>query len=125
MFLGVLNQKEKENFVELAHHIAHCDSEFSPIEKNWISRCRNEMNLVDYQVQNKSLDSIIEEFSDSSFISKTSILLEILELMLSDTTYHINEKEVVIKLREGWKITDEQFENILFWLKDKSIVLNT
>ncbi|MFH1051093.1 MAG: hypothetical protein V1779_09240 [bacterium] len=125
MFLGVLNQKEKENFIELAYYIARCDSDFSSFEKNWISRCSNEMNLENYEVQNKSLDSIIEEFSDSSFVSKTSILLEILELMLADTTYHIKEKEVVKKLCESWNITDEQFENIIFWLKDKNNIVNS
>ncbi|ROL61574.1 hypothetical protein D9V86_05080 [Bacteroidetes/Chlorobi group bacterium ChocPot_Mid] len=125
MFLSVLNQKEKENFIELAHYISACDADFSSIEKNWINRCSKEMNIENYKVQNKNLDEILKEFSSSSFVSKTSILLEILELMLSDTTYHIKEKEVVKRLCEDWKITDEQFENIIFWLKDKNHILNT
>jgi len=121
MFLGVLNQKEKENFLELAFHIAHCDSDFSSYEKIWISRLRRELYLENYEIQSKSLDEILEELSASSFIIKTSILLEILELMLTDKTYHVKEKEAVKKLCESWDISDEQFENIIFWLKDKNL----
>jgi uncharacterized tellurite resistance protein B-like protein len=123
MFLGILNQEEKENFLELAYYIAHCDLDFSSIEKNWIFRCRNEMNLLDYEVKNKNLDTIMKELSYSSFVSKTSILLEMMELMLADSIYHGSEQEVVKKLCENWNISNEQFENIVFWLKDKHIIL--
>ena len=125
MFLGILNQKEKENFLELAYNIAQCDSDFSIREKNWISRCCKEMNLENYEIQNKNIDLIIEELSGSSFISKTSILLEILELMLSDSTYHKSEKDVIGKLCKNWEISDEQFQNIVFWLKDKNMIFNS
>lgn len=120
----MLNEEEKENFLELAYYIAHCDSDFSSIEKNWISRCRREMNLENYVVKNKSLDTIIKEFSDSSFVSKTTILLETMELTLSDATYHKSEQEAIKKLRENWNISNEQFENIAFWLKDKKIIFD-
>lgn len=125
MFLSVLNQKEKENFIELAHYIATCDADFSPKEKNLINHYSKEMNLENYKVKNKKLDEILKDFANSSFVSKTSILLEILELMLSDATYHIKEKEVVKRLCDEWKISDEQFENIIFWLKDKNHIINS
>jgi hypothetical protein len=125
MYLGMLNQSEKENFLELTYYIAGCDSDFSSTEKDWILRCRNEMNLQDYLVKNKTLDTIIIEFENTSFISKTLILLEILELMVTDETYHQTEKEVINTLCNKWNIGDEQFRNIALWLKEKNIILDS
>ena len=122
MFLEFLNRHEKENFLDLAYYVAHCDSDFASAEKKWIRTYRNEMNLNNHEVKNRDLDTIIEDFSDSSFLSKTSILLEIMDLILSDYNYDGNEQKVVQKLRESWKINNEQFESIVFWLKDKHLI---
>ena len=122
MFLELLNRKEKENFLELAYYVAQCDSNFVQEEQDWIRVYREEMKLNDYKLKGKNLDEVIDELNGSSFLSKTSIFLEILDLILADLDYNGDEQRVVAKIREKWNINDEQFDSIVFWLKDKHII---
>lgn len=125
MFLSLLSQNEKENFMELAFYVAHCDKNFHKEEKKLLNLYRAEMNLFDYEIQNKTLDAIIEDFEDSTFISKTSMLLEIVALTLADLEYDGEEQKILKNLREKWNINDNQFVEIVSWLKDKDVILKT
>ena len=123
MFLSFLNQNERENFLELANFVAKSDDQYAESEKRWIKNFRNEMNLNDYQLQEKSFDEIMLEFDASSFVSKTSILLDIINLALADYNYEKEEQKIILNIRKRWNITDEQFHSIVFWLKDKAYIL--
>lgn len=123
MFLSFLNQNERENFLELANFVAKSDDQYAESEKRWIKNFRNEMNLNDYQLQEKAFDEIMLEFDASSFVSKTSILLDIINLALADYNYEKEEQKIILNIRKRWNITDEQFHSIVFWLKDKAYIL--
>jgi len=123
MFLSFLNQKERENYLELANYVAKSDSNVDDSEVNWIEKVKKEIDLENYEIQEKPFDDIMNELDSASFISKTSILLDIMNLVMADFDYKHEEQKVIKKIREKWNIDDEQYNSILFWLKDKAYIL--
>lgn len=124
MYEFVLNREEKENLLELAIHVAKVDKDPVQAEKAIIAKFREKLGLEDYDLRHKSFNEIMDELEASSFIGKTSILLEVLKIILADRKYHPQEKDVVSQIREKWGISDEDFNNICLWLENKDIILD-
>ena len=123
MFFSFLTEQEKENLIELAYIVAHSDNNLAEQEIAIIENLKKEANLNVYELQFKSFDKILEELDTCSIVSKASILLELLNIVVADADYNINEQKMIEKIREKWAISDEQFESIVFWLKDKGMIL--
>ncbi len=123
MFLDFLTVKERENFLELTYLVANCDKNFHSEEKKLIEFYKKESSMPDYTISNRKLDDILDDLNDSSFVSKTSILLEILSLVLADLEYDGEEQKIIKRIREKWQISDNQFIEITHWLKDRNIIL--
>lgn len=124
MYEFVLNREEKENLLELALHVAKVDKDPIKAEKAIIAKFREKLGLEDYDLKHKTFTEIMNELEPSSFIGKTSILLEVLKIILADREYHPQEKDVVSRIRDRWAISDEDFNNICLWLKNKDIILD-
>ncbi len=124
MYEYVLNREEKENLLELAVLVAEADQKSVKAEKDIINTYQKKLGLDDYKLQGKDFSQIMEELEPSSYISKTSILLEILRIVVADKNYHSSEKDIISELRQRWSITDEDFDDICFWLKNKDVILD-
>ncbi len=125
MFFDFLSPQEREYFLELAYLVANCDKNFHAEEKRLIEFYKNETKLNDYEIKGIPLDDLLEKLSDLSFISKTSILLEILALVLADLQYDGEEQKIVHRIRDKWGISDSQFKDIIHWLKNRNIILKS
>jgi hypothetical protein len=121
--LSLLSPEEKEDFLELAMYIAKCDANLKPEERDMMKYFRKELDLEDYKISNKSLEQILDSLDTSSFVSKTSMLLELLSVTLSDDKYSHAEQEIIDMLRRRWGVNDKQFVGIVNWLKDKNKIL--
>ena len=53
MFLGMLNEKEQKNFMELASIAMNVDGTVDESERQVMDVYRRETNLLDYKLQNK------------------------------------------------------------------------
>lgn len=109
--------------IELAHYIAQTDNDFADSEKQWIEKIAGEIGMKDFQPQGKAFNDIMGELQFSSVISKAAILLNMLNLVMIDYDYKLPEQKVIADIRKQWNITDEQFESISFWLRDKGYIL--
>jgi uncharacterized tellurite resistance protein B-like protein len=124
MYEYLLSRQEKENLLELALLVAEADTKPKKVEKDIIKTYQKKLDLDDYKIVGKSFSQIVDELEKSSFISKTSILFEILRIVIADNEYHPKERDIVSRLRERWEISDEQFTDICFWLKKKDLILD-
>jgi hypothetical protein len=125
MYEYVLSQLEKENLLELAMHVAKVNREPIKQEVEIIKTYKEKLGLEDYNIGGKGFSQIMDELEPSSFVSKTSILLEILRIVLADKTYHPEEKDIVSRLKKRWNISEEQFNDICIWLKNNEVILDS
>lgn len=121
MFLYMLNQKEKEGFLDLAFAISTYDGEFAPEEKGMIEQYRKETGLDsnEYSINKKiEIENILKVFSDSEKTVKNAIFIEILGLVLCDQNFSEKEKLVIREVMEKLRIPEKQFELTVEWIND-------
>ena len=108
MYLIMLNDEEKELFLELAYQIAFSDGSFSEEEKNIIGEYCKEMSIPVIDRKGLSIDAILDRFSQiSSAQTKKIIVFEALGLVLVDQIYHENEKRIIDLMVEKFGMKEE------------------
>lgn len=95
MFLNRLTLAEKEAFLQLAHHIAHIDDDFSKAERIIIDKYCMEMQVddVDYDPEHFDLGAVLAVFQEESH--KKIALLEVMALVFSDGKLHRAEESTL------------------------------
>mgnify|MGYP000880962111 CR=1 FL=1 len=114
MFLNRLNVKQKENFIELAYMVAGADGNYTSEEKKMMEIYKHETELYKYSRKNKDLDKILSSFNDS--VSQNILLVEIMGLILSDSRFHVKEKEIVTKIISHFGISREKLDKVKKWV---------
>ena len=104
MFLNRLNQDEKMAFLELAHHIARSDNNFSEDQKSIIAKYCMEMQIEDITYDADSFDiyTTLDKIKDQR--SRKIVLLEIMALIYSDDFLHEEERKVLEKILEEFDL---------------------
>ncbi len=97
MYLGILENKNKELFLNLAYNLALSDGDYSEDEEMMIKSYCNEMQIeLDMKNINRSIDSIIKEMSEECNIrDKKIIAFESIGLAMSDGCYCEKEIKVI------------------------------
>lgn len=97
MYLSMLNEKQKENFLELAYQMAFIDNSLDEKEKIMLESYCNEMQIsVPEVICGGSIDEIIESMKkECTEVEKKIVLFEILGLALLDGNYDEGEKKLV------------------------------
>jgi len=116
MFLSMLNDKEKELFLNLVVNAAEADGVVSNLEKTQIQAYCNEMNvkLKDRKKYTLSTDEILQEFSKSDEIIKRAVFAEIIALLLVDGM--TKEEEILLdKIKENFGFDDKYKNEIISW----------
>ena len=105
MFLHRLNNDEKLAFIELAHHIARSDNDFSSEEQTIINTYCLEMGIEDitYNENDFNLDSSVSKLISSQ--SQKIVLMEIMALIYSDGILHEEEKKILDFLIEKFDVS--------------------
>jgi galactose-1-phosphate uridylyltransferase len=95
MFLNRLTIEEKVAFLELAHHVARSDNDFSDDQKEIIAIYCLEMQIedIDYKEEDYNLDTTLSKFQNST--NQKIILLEVMALVYSDNILHEEEKKIL------------------------------
>ncbi len=123
MFLNKLNTVEKKSFLELAHHIARSDGEFSEEEQKVIATYCLEMQVQDinYDIKNFNLDSILSKIS--SIENQKIVFLEIMALVYSDGVEQ-EEQEILNVMSEKFNIDEALSIVYAEWSKSILAIVN-
>lgn len=125
MFLNKLNEKEKESFLSLAHHIANCDDNFSQEEQKMISAyCREMTTLdIDYDEELFDLDSTLNNFG--TLQSQKIVLIELFALVFSDGHYiHDEEVKIIEAMTQKFNIDANLVDVFANWSKSIIALIN-
>ena len=104
MFLNRLNSDEKVAFLELAHHVARSDNDFSEDQKNIISKYCLEMQMDDIAYDEEQFDIYNTLDKIQNHRSRKIVLLEIMALIYSDDFLHEGERKVLEKILEEFDL---------------------
>ncbi|HFU74739.1 MAG TPA: TerB family tellurite resistance protein [Arcobacter sp.] len=105
MFLNKLNKNEKVAFLELAHHIARSDNDFSDTQKDIIEKYCLEMQIDDikYDVDKFDIYTTLDKVQNQR--SRKIVVLEIMALIYSDNFLHEEERKVLEKILEEFDLS--------------------
>lgn len=117
MFLNRLNEEEKVAFLELAHCIARCDSDFSDLQKEIINSYCIEMQIIniEYNYEKFNLELVLNKIKSAQ--SERIILLEVMALIYSDDTLHEEEKKILNTMIEKFKLNHSIADVYTQWSK--------
>ncbi len=101
MYLSLLNEKQKESFMDLAYLLSSVDNDFSDEEHMVMDSYLNEMGIsYDYEANAKTLDAAIGQLltngCDES--EKKVIVFELVSLAMSDENFDPQEKALIERL---------------------------
>ncbi len=105
MFLNRLGKKEKVAFLELAHHIARSDNDFSQVQKSIIATYCMEMQIDNIEYSEKKFDLNKTLSKIKSQKSQKIVLLEVMALVYSDNILHKEEKKVLDVMISKFKLS--------------------
>jgi tellurite resistance protein len=116
MFLNILNKDEKIAFLEMAHHIARSDGDFSVKQKEMISTYCFEMQVDNIEYNDEfDLEKILGKFETEK--SKKIVLLEVMALIYSDNIVHKEEEKIINAILEYFGFSDALASLYLEWTK--------
>lgn len=105
MFLNKLKKEEKIAFLELAHHIARSDNDFSESQKSIIDKYCMEMQIDDIEYDEEAFDIYVSLGKVKSQRSRKIVILEIMVLIYSDNFLHEEERKVLEKMLEEFDLS--------------------
>ncbi len=129
MFLGLLNQEEKVAFLEIAHHFAWSNDNFSEQQKSVISAYCLEMQIEDiaFDKDKFNLQNTLAKFKDKEH--QKIVLLETMALAMADNitqleALHEGEKEVLSAMIKAFGLSNELAMIYADWTKAMLILTN-
>lgn len=118
MFLNMLNEKERKNFLELASIAMNVDDKVDESEKHVMEVYRNEMSLHDYVVKNKELKDLVTAFQASTKKIKKAVIIELAGVLDADELIGDNEESWILKLGIDWGFRDSEIRKMVRWTQD-------
>ena len=101
MYLALLKQNEKENFLKLAVALSSVDGNFGEEEHFMISQYCDEMGIDNHIPTDIEKDFVINNIAnDSSEQNKKIIIFELLGLAMSDKNFAEAEETLIISLAQ-------------------------
>lgn len=104
MFLKELNKDEANAFFNLVSIFARIDNEFAKEEKVLLDEYKEELGLVDSEINEMVYEDIIESLKSSSDRAKRIIYFELLGLALVDGEYEEEEVDFLEKIAAEFSI---------------------
>ncbi|WP_196593145.1 hypothetical protein [Pectinatus sottacetonis] len=118
MFLNLLNETEGKNFLELAKIAMDADGIIKESEKKAFNTYQSELNLQNYQLKDKSYDSLVTIFQGSTKRVKKVIIIELSGILDADEEIDVNEQNWIKKLGIEWGFRDSEIKKMIRWTQD-------
>lgn len=115
MYLNVLNEEQKELFIDMCIHVALSNNQFAEEEKNCIDLYCQEMGISTPRYEARSsYNATVEAVRCSCGAKELKIIvLELAALVLSDKKYEQLEKDFMADLMLRLNISMEEFESLI------------
>jgi len=117
MFLNRLKKKEKVAFLELAHHIARSDNDFSESQQDIIQTYCIEMQIEDIKYSKKKFDLEKTLSNFKKYETRKIVLIETMALIYSDSILHKEEKKILNVMLKNFNISQSLAVTYAEWTK--------
>ena len=104
MFLKELNKGEANAFLNLVSIFARIDNEFAKEEKALLDEYKEELGLVDSEINEMEYEDIIESLKSSTDRARRIIYFELVGLALVDGEYEDEEVDFLEKIAAEFNI---------------------
>ncbi len=118
MFLSVLNQKENENFLELAKLAMLVDGVITEEEKTVLDNFKRETGLMDYEFKNLEYRELQMYFDTRTKTVKKAVLFEISGMLYADGEVSDDEHTWILNLGTSWGFRENEIKKIIRWVID-------
>ena len=116
MFLNLLNEEERVSFSALAEQMIESDGIVVGREAATLGALRGEMGIGDTEPDaNADLSSLVASFTDRR--SKIVVLLELVGLGYSDTSFSGTERSLVSEVARAMGVGADDLARIESWVK--------
>ncbi len=116
MYLNLLDEQERKDFLELAHHMMGLDNFHHEEEIQVFESYKHECHMLTYKISRQdNLEDIINHLKNSSSKIKKIILIELFGILLADGEVHENETTFISYLANSFGITSEELEKMNKW----------
>jgi len=112
MFANVMNQTEKEKFLELIYKIAQCDDEYSEEEEDLLNNYKNELGLQDVN-DTDTLEGLVNFFAVKSQELKKIVFFELYGMIMADRKIESKEKNLIELIETAFGLTEKQYQAII------------
>ena len=118
MFLEMLNENERKNFMELGYLAMECDGEVTKEEEDILASYAYECKLADYHRQGKALKSCLDELKNSSRGHRKIILLELMGIWAADDEWKDSENLMMEEVAKGLAIPPSRMNRLKRWSRE-------
>ena len=124
MFLGMLNEREGKNFLELANiAIMANGDEAKETEKAVLQAFKLELEMQDYVIKNKKQEELVTAFQASTK-KKKAVIIELAGVLDADEGIDDIEDSWIRKLGEDFGFRDSEIKKMVRWTQDFNDLLD-
>lgn len=112
MFTGIMNDEEKEKFLELIFKTATCDGEYADEEKELISSYMMELNLSEIK-DTATIQELIDYFANKPLILQKIVCFEMYGMIMADEMIEKDEERIMNCMKKKFKLETDDFDSIM------------
>lgn len=112
MFAKLLNQEEKEKFLELIFKIANCDNTFTEEEEELIDNYKLELGLNEIK-NTASMSALIDYFGEKQDQIKKVVFFELYGMIMADGYIAAEEESIMRQLKSKFGLSEELHTQII------------
>jgi uncharacterized tellurite resistance protein B-like protein len=117
MFANVMNQSEKEKFLELIYKIAQCDEEYSEEEEEILNNYKAELGMENVN-DTDTLEGLVTFFAGKSPELKKIVFFELYGMIMADRKIEKNEAELMEMIEKAFGLPESQYKDIISVAED-------
>lgn len=118
MFLGMLNEREQKNFMELASIAMKVDGKVDESERQVMEVYRRETNLLNYKLQNKEESELVTAFQASTKKVRKAVIIELAGVLDADEVIDSSEESWILKIGTEWGFRVSEVRKMVRWTQD-------
>lgn len=111
MFLNIMNNEEKEKFLELVYKVANADGDYAEEEQEIVNSYKNELE-IDTINDNSTIIELIEYFANKNEVIKKVVMFETVGIVNADAVVVKAEKEILKNMNAQFALGKETYKQI-------------
>lgn len=125
MFLDVLNNEEKEWFLDLAIKAAESNGEVVKEEKRMLQSFAKEMGIPPRVTTSRSLQDTLKSFINySSKASLRIVLFELIGILFSDSEFDAKEREYINSVALSFGFDSSMVDKMISDINEYAVIFN-